>query len=68
LRELPDPPTWDWVVGACVASIVAAAADGLPVNVAAAMKPKPIVPAAPATTAPVVMDRNRSIAARRRRT
>jgi hypothetical protein len=65
---VPEPPVWDWVVAGWVSSVVAAWADDLPVNVAAARKPNPIVPAAPATIAPVVMDRNRSIAAWRRPT
>src|SRR5258708_27343215 len=60
-----DPPDWYWLVGGCVSSVVAAWADDLPVNVAAARKPNPIVPAAPATTAPVVMDRSPSIPAPR---
>jgi hypothetical protein len=65
LRDVPDPPDWYWVVAGWLSSVVAAWADDLPVNVAAARNPNPIVPAAPATTAPVVMERNRSIAARR---
>jgi hypothetical protein len=68
LPNVPDPPDSYWVVGGRVSSVVAAWADDLPLNVAAARTPNPIVPAAPATTAPAVMDRNRSIAAPRRPT
>jgi hypothetical protein len=48
--------------------LVAAWADDLPLNVAAARTPKPIVPATPATTTPVVTDRRRSMACVRRLT